>query len=200
MRNVRIKTRRKELQLTQSDVAHVIGVSKTSVSQWEHGETAPKGENLFALCKILQCDPNWLLFGEEKETLLQPVPVVDAYPFIQWSQLYHWPEFHLPQDVTYLPCPIKCSRKTFILPVEGISMEPQFYEGDFIFVDPNVKVANGKCVVARAQEQIVLKQLLIESNQTYLRSTNPLWPDPIINIDKVPATVIGVVIFAGRSL
>lgn len=39
------KTKRKELKLTQSDVAKKVGVSLTAYQCWERGVMKPKGEN-----------------------------------------------------------------------------------------------------------------------------------------------------------
>ncbi|MCG9782664.1 helix-turn-helix domain-containing protein [Vibrio brasiliensis] len=63
MKSQRILTRRKELGLTQTDVARATGVTKAAVSKWEKGDTFPKGESLFSLAKILKCDVNWILKG-----------------------------------------------------------------------------------------------------------------------------------------
>ena len=43
--------------------------------------------------------------------------------------------------------PVPCSQGTFILRVKGASMEPKFYNGDLIFVDPAIVVESGKYVV-----------------------------------------------------
>lgn len=46
------KTKRKELKLTQSDVAKKVGVSLTSYQCWERGVMNPAGENKKALYKL----------------------------------------------------------------------------------------------------------------------------------------------------
>lgn len=63
--NERIAARRKELKLTQTQVAKAIGSSTVSVYKWENGEVAPRGKNLFALSEVLRCSPSWLLTGDE---------------------------------------------------------------------------------------------------------------------------------------
>ncbi len=60
----RIRRVRKELKLTQQQVASSIGVSPTSLVFWERGETTPKGANLIALGKKLRVDPQWLQTGK----------------------------------------------------------------------------------------------------------------------------------------
>jgi len=63
----RLRSRRKELRLTQKDVSKAAGISAVSVTLWEKGDTAPKGENLIAVSKLLKCDPEWLLTGKERK-------------------------------------------------------------------------------------------------------------------------------------
>ena len=64
MMNQRLLTRRKELGLSQADLARAVGVSRASVNHWEKGNPAIKGENLIPLAKVLKCDINWLLNGQ----------------------------------------------------------------------------------------------------------------------------------------
>jgi phage repressor protein C with HTH and peptisase S24 domain len=63
MMSERIKSRRKELKLTQLEVAEFVGVSKTAISLWESGTNDPNGKNLDSLCIALKCDQSWLLYG-----------------------------------------------------------------------------------------------------------------------------------------
>lgn len=65
----RILSRRKELGLSQNEVADAIGVNRVSVSNWEtegKNGTSPKGKNLLLLAKALKCSPDWLISGEGK--------------------------------------------------------------------------------------------------------------------------------------
>jgi SOS-response transcriptional repressor LexA len=206
MKNERVLARRKDLKLTQADVAKAIGVSKVSVSQWEKGDTSPKGENLYALAKVLRCDVSWLLHGKSKPPL-EPSNVTAGpelqglYPVISWVQAGDWSAIHeiSVADAMHYPCPVKCSKKTFLLEVHGMSMSPTFSEGDLIFVDPEVQPISGKYVVARLDDQneATFKQLIIEGGHKYLKATNPAWPTPIQAING-NCTIVGVVIFSGR--
>ncbi|MGX5913924.1 S24 family peptidase [Aliidiomarina sp. Khilg15.8] len=60
----RIKERRRELGLTQADVARALKITKTAVSLWESGTNTPNGSNILALSKTLKCEPSWLLTGK----------------------------------------------------------------------------------------------------------------------------------------
>lgn len=66
--NNRVKSRRDELGLTQIQLAKKVGVSGVTISQWESGDYSPKGKNLYKLADALECSPDWLIFGEEKQT------------------------------------------------------------------------------------------------------------------------------------
>ncbi|WP_172562503.1 S24 family peptidase [Vibrio furnissii] len=66
----RIRRVRKELKLTQQQVASSIGVSPTSLVFWERNETTPKGSNLIALCKKLRVDPQWLQTGKGEQQVI----------------------------------------------------------------------------------------------------------------------------------
>jgi SOS-response transcriptional repressor LexA len=74
-------------------------------------------------------------------------------------------------------------------------MEPNYFNGDFIFVDPDVDVAYGQDVITRLNDgnEVTLKQLLIEGERKYLRSRNPDWPDRVIEL-PADAQIVGVVI------
>ena len=70
----RIRYRRKNLKHTQRSLAKALKISHVSVSQWARGDSEPTGKNLFALSKVLQCSPTWILFGDEDK---QPTPPVE---------------------------------------------------------------------------------------------------------------------------
>lgn len=59
----RILERRRELGITQNDVAKELDVSSAAVSLWEKGKAIPSSEKLYYLADILQCNINWLLMG-----------------------------------------------------------------------------------------------------------------------------------------
>ncbi len=125
-------------------------------------------------------------------------------PLINWVQAGNWTEINTnePLEVLeYYPCPIKCSPRSFVLRVQGSSMEPQFNDGDLIFVDPDVEAVHGKFVVVQLNDsnQATFKQLIVENNRQFLKALNPDWPDRIIAI-KEEATICGVVVFKGEVI
>lgn len=49
----RLREARKNLDLSQDDIAHQLGVSRVTISQWENNDTLPRGHRLSTLAKIL---------------------------------------------------------------------------------------------------------------------------------------------------
>lgn len=76
--------------------------------------------------------------------------------------------------------------RAFILRVEGISMEPKFFEGDKIVIDPSLEALPGHYIVAkRTRDQAAtLKQLKEEGGELYLFALNPDWPQRIIRMTE----------------
>lgn len=61
----RLSTKRKEVKLTQAEVAEKLNVSFQAVSQWERGETSPDIEKLPELAELYGVTTDWLLRGDE---------------------------------------------------------------------------------------------------------------------------------------
>lgn len=71
---LRIMLRRKELALSQEDVAEMTGLTTQTISTAERGVKALRPENIVKLCSALEISPNYLLLGEN--LLIAP----DAFP------------------------------------------------------------------------------------------------------------------------
>lgn len=61
---VRIVERRKELKLTQEQIAERMNVSIQMISNIERGNKAIRIDNLIKLCDILQTSTDYILTGE----------------------------------------------------------------------------------------------------------------------------------------
>jgi len=66
----RLRTARIDANMTQSDVASVLGKKKQYVSRWEIGVTEPNLEQLHSLCEILSVSADYLL-GLNETSLLK---------------------------------------------------------------------------------------------------------------------------------
>lgn len=59
----RIKARRKELQLTQTDIFEMCGIRSGALSRIENGTSVPSIILFYRIAEVLQCDMNWLMTG-----------------------------------------------------------------------------------------------------------------------------------------
>lgn len=59
----RIKARRKELQLTQTDIFEMCGIRSGALSRIENGTSVPSVILFYRIAEVLQCDMNWLITG-----------------------------------------------------------------------------------------------------------------------------------------
>ncbi|MBB1403722.1 LexA family transcriptional regulator [Pseudoalteromonas sp. SG45-1] len=203
----RVKERRTALGLTQYQLADLVGTAQTSIQKIERGDTK-NPRNIEALARALKCTPEFLQFGiaDNKDTNsnVLPGPTIKATaPLISWVQAGAWSEISeiKAYDAERFMCPVNCSDLTFVLKVQGISMEPKFDEGDLIFVDPEAECIHGSYVVARLDDdnQATFKQLIIENGHKFLKAANPNWPEQLIPING-NCTLVGKVIFTGKSL
>ena len=64
----RLKERREQLGLTQSEVATLLGITPGAVGNYENGVSTPKADILFKVFDALKCDANYL-FQDEMKTL-----------------------------------------------------------------------------------------------------------------------------------
>lgn len=60
-----ISQKRKELNLTQKDLADSLYISDRAVSKWECGKSLPDSSIMLDLCKLLNISINELLLGED---------------------------------------------------------------------------------------------------------------------------------------
>lgn len=59
----RIKTRRKELKLSQTDIYERCDITSGALSKIENGKTTPSIIAFYKLSQVLECDMNWLATG-----------------------------------------------------------------------------------------------------------------------------------------
>src|SRR6185312_5536472 len=58
-----IREAREKLNLNQSQLAELVGVSPQAVQQWESGATQPRGKRLNKIAEGLKLPPALMLFG-----------------------------------------------------------------------------------------------------------------------------------------
>lgn len=149
----RVKQRRLELRLTQTEVAEKAGITQQSWASIEDGKTL-KPRNIVGMADALQCDPAWLMNGGTlvpvSEVNTRRIPLIN---YVQAGALATKPPIEaMDGSYEYVLTDMDWSQYTFALKIVGDSMEPDFKAGDVIVVDPEIEPAPGEFVVAKNGE------------------------------------------------
>lgn len=85
----RIKAARKNVGVSQSRLAKLLGVSRSAVAQWESVEgTLPHLDNLVQLSRVLGVDFAWLATGEVRGTQKkQSIPKLVEEPVLSQQEI-----------------------------------------------------------------------------------------------------------------
>lgn len=202
----RIRARRKEMKIRQDALGKMVGVSNAAISQWERSETEPKGDNLLALAKALNCSPNYLHNGDSSQYNVAYHGLnkqKGSYPLISWVSAGQWMEavepYHRKAIDNWYDTTVECSEDSFWLDVQGDSMTSpvglSIPEGMVILVDPEAEPRSGKLVVAKLEgvNEATFKKYVVDAGRKYLKPLNPQYQ--MMEIDG-NCKIIGVVVDA----
>lgn len=193
----RIRALRRAKKMTQAQLAKVAGVSSPAVTEWEKDGYLPKAASLDAMANLFQVTTEYLLTGEGKvepeNKIISNVSKVTARmaPVLSWVQAGNWTNIeavNLDGIDEWLPLPEDECSNCFFLKVQGLSNFPDFLEGDYIIVDPDVyfgDMQSGDMIVVRRGDDATFKKLVIETDGTkYLQALNPEFKPNILAIDE----------------
>ena len=81
----------------------------------------------------------------------------------------------------------------FVIPIKGDSMEPDYQDGDLVFIQSSVELNDGVIGVFNYNGEAYIKQLVIDTEQSYLHSLNPAYKDMPIT-QETDFRIIGEVV------
>ena len=86
----------------------------------------------------------------------------------------------------------------FVIPIKGDSMEPDYHDGDLVFIQTSVDLNDGVIGVFNYNGEAYIKQLVIDTEQSYLHSLNPDYKDMPIT-PETDFRIIGEVVDLYRN-
>ena len=192
---------------TQTALAKRSGVTQSTIGRILRGEVDPQSNNLERLAQSFGMSYSTLAAIAEGDELgsgsaerIQPDKRPRVVPLLSLAQAAKSAESAYPnyaRDATdWIECPKKRhGSRTVALKVSGESMEPDYQNGDIIYVDPDVAAVHGKDVVVRLvdRNEAAFRRLVVESELRYLKPLNPNWPDKFTHIPD-DARIVGVVV------
>lgn len=187
-----LKKIRKAKKLTQKDLAQKSGVKQSVISDLETGNAKSTG-SILELSNALGVTAEELkkgVVGEIEHTNVIPVKARMA-PVLSWVQAGNWTNIEavdLSEIAEFLPLPEDECMNCFFLKVQGLSNYPDFWEGDYILVNPDVSYSDmqsGDMIVVRRGDDATFKKLVIETDGSkYLQALNPEFKPNVIAIDE----------------
>jgi transcriptional regulator with XRE-family HTH domain len=82
-----IKIYRKINNLSQQDIADLLGVTKQTISGWEKGKFSPPLSFVYEIAEKLNVSVNWLLGAEQKGTIESPKDPNLAIVYDAWDSM-----------------------------------------------------------------------------------------------------------------
>ena len=179
-----LETRMQEKQISQTRLSKISGVSRSYIFKILNDQIKkPSPDTLEKLAAALDSTVAQLTHSSELPKEADPVVGLRKVPLISRVRAgLPTPAASLDDmDKRYI-CPVGISKNGFALKVRGESMEPMFYEGDIVFIDPEVPAESGRIAAAAddgaADPEATLKKLVKDGPDYYLKALNPDWPGP----------------------
>lgn len=206
----RIRALRREKNLTQGDLAKIVGVSAPNVTGWEKDAYAPKAEPLSKMASYFGVSTSFITNGDESGPQLDnnvaPVnqKLIPVLSWVQAGTMTSVEEIN-PLEITQWLPPLSSDDPDgcFYLRVVGISNYPTYADGDYILINPSYQVCDlisEDLVVVRNNSDATFKKFVIESDERkYLQALNPNFQPNIIEFEE-GMELVGLVIDAFRPL
>ena len=181
-----LSERRKELGLTQKEVADAVGVAEATVSRWESGEIANmRRDRISALAKILKCSADFIMTGNQNAPTVppgfDPLPEMATVPLV--GRIACGQPITAEENLEgYVSIPAEW-HATFTLLCEGDSMEPRIKDGDLVAIRSQPQVENGEIAAVRIDCEATLKHVYLYPDKIVLQPENPNYA-PIVKIGE----------------
>ena len=189
----RIQTAREKRQLSKSQLAKEVGVTRSAIGQWENGAVGDlKCRYFFPLAKALDINPEELFFGTPTTGSELTPTQVWFVPLLEWDNLGETMPITTMQ---YIPTTLALEpEEGFALRVRSDIMQgagsPFAPEATVIF-DRKRNWESGDFVIADTGDGFVFRQIMADGNQIFLKPINPQYPTITC---QEPITVIGVAV------
>ena len=133
----RIRKYRKDMKLTQDELAKKLNTSKGTISNYETGYRSPRQDDLFLLAEVLNINIDDLFPPREDNK-------IDTYNIPVVSKISAGEPIHAEENIeSYIAIP-NAKENTFGLIVSGDSMDKEFKDGDIVIVEKDAVVENGQ--------------------------------------------------------
>lgn len=215
----KLKARRKELKMTQKDIADQLGISYQAYSAWERGVKAPSKEKVNRLEQILKVQKGYFteieivrlyntLSNKGKEQVVEYardlVQKEKTQKVISVSEKIY--EYHVYEKMSAgIGASVYDDRNydtvyfneelahDFASRVSGDSMEPKYQNGSVALIRETGFDYDGAVYAVVCNSQTYIKRVYREENGLRLVSVNPKYEDLFISYAEDPR-VVGIIV------
>lgn len=190
-----LTARREALGWSETELARRAGINQSTIHRILKGESQnPQINYIERMARALGLDIAEVLGLRMSETRgvydsnVSPGPSLqDRVPLISWvraGDLCDAVDPFQPGDAEdWLDCPFPHSLSAFCLELRGLSMWPDYRDGEIVLVEPDLAPIHNDDVIARTPEgQVTFKRLQITEDGTYLLALNPDFPNRIMHM------------------
>ena len=215
----KLKARRKELKMTQKDIADQLGISYQAYSAWERGVKGPSKEKVQRLEQILRVPKGYFTEIEivrlyntlsnkgkkqvveyardlvQKEKTLQVISVSEnLYEYHVYEKMSAGIGASVYDDRNYDTVYFyEELAHDFASWVSGDSMEPKYKDGSVALIRETGFDYDGAVYAVVCNNQTYIKRVYREENGLRLVSINPKYKDIFISYDEDPR-VVGIIV------
>ena len=215
----KLKARRKELKMTQKDIANQLGISYQAYSAWERGVKAPSKDKIKQLEKILRVPKGYFTEIEivrlyntlsnkgknqvveyardlvQKEKTQQVISVSEnLYEYHVYEKMSAGIGSSVYDDRNYDTVYFNEElAHDFASWVSGDSMEPKYHDGSVALIRETGFDYDGAVYAVVCNNQTYIKRVYREEEGLRLVSINPRYDDFFISYDEDPR-VVGVIV------
>lgn len=189
-----LKAARKAKGLTQTEVAHAIGLTQNGYSYWENGKAKIDKDQMLKLAALFEVSVDYLLGNTATPTSTGwRVPVLGdvaaGIPIEAITDIVDYEE---------IDAALARTGEFFGLRIKGDSMEPRMKEGDVVIVRQQDAADTGDTVVVLVNgDSATVKKIKYGPDGITLLPTNPAF-DPLFysaaEVEQLPVRVIGRVV------
>ena len=190
----RLRELRNAKDLSQSDFAKQLGISKSSVNMYERGEREPNFKMLEQIADYFNVDMDYLLgksnirSKNDIDKYLLPLPPMKEWKVIGGTACGS-PIHRELEETIMAPANIDADR---VFRCVGDSMiGAHIFDGDLVFVKTGEFVEDGRIGVVRIEDEYTLKRIYRGENYLELRSENPKYHPIIIRGEQENAEIVG---------
>ena len=183
-----MRVRRQELGLTLEEVGDYVGVGKSTVRKWEHGDIENmKRDKIALLSKILKLSPLTFITGEVEYGTpdnIIPLPKMKKIPLL--GTIACGEPILAAENVEALINADENLNADFALRCKGDSMiNARIFDGDIVYIREQPDVEDGEIAAVLIGEEATLKRVYKYPSKVVLRPENPLYDDMIYSKEEM---------------